>query len=325
MTTTTSTTRFPLLTAAPARRPRTAGRAGLCGVALAGLLILLAGCGDDDTTSAGDGGPSLASRASDAQTLDITVPGGPDGEYTLDADLDGLTAGPVTVTLTNHGTLEHQAMLLRLRDGQDAGSFAAAAAADPSGAEALSLVEGFGGPNGVAPGETQSTTQVLEDGDYVLICVIPDETGVPHAAHGMLVPFSVAAAEDGGPPPPLVEDSADADISLVDFGFSIDATFAPGDTAVVANNGDQGHELAIYQLGNDVTFEEAEAALRDPTSGPPPLQPAGGTGLLAPRTAAEITLPDEPGEYVIVCFVPDVTGDRQPHSAHGMVAELTLG
>ena len=304
-----------------------AGRTAGGVLVLAGLLALLAGCGDDgsdgSTAESGAGGPTLAPDTPAPRTLDVTIPGGPDGEYTLDADLDGLTAGPVTVTLTNNGTLEHQAMVLRLRDGQDAGSFVAAAAADPTGTEALSLVEGYGGPNGVGPGDTGSTTQVLESGEYLLICVIPGEDGLPHAAHGMLVPFSVGAAE-GGPARPPVDDPADADVSLVDFGFSVDGTFEPGDAVTVANDGEQAHELAIYRRGDDVTFEQAEAALRDPAAGPPPLEPAGGIGALAPGAAAQLTLPDEPGDYVLVCFIPEVAGDGRPHSAHGMVTELPL-
>jgi len=125
--------------------------------------------------------------------------------------------------------------------------------------------------------------------------------------------------------PPLVDDPTDADISLVDFGFSVNGTFEPGETVTVANQGEQPHELVVYRLGDDVAFDEAAAALRDPTSGPPPFPSAGGVGALAPGAAVQLALPDEPGDYVVVCFVPDVAGDGEPHSAHGMVAELPLG
>lgn len=316
---------------------RPARRSVLAALALTGLLVLVTGCGDDDDDTATgddtseasetteDAGASLAGATEDAQILDVTIPGGADGEFAYEGDLSGLTAGPVTVNLTNEGTLEHQAMLLRLNDGETVDTFLGAAAADPSGVDALTRVAGFGGPNGVAPGRTVSSTQVLEAGEYVLICVIPDETGVPHAAHGMVMPVTVAEAEDAdAPAEPLVEDPQDADIVLVDFGFSADEEMPAGEPVVVANDGGQGHEVAVYRLEDGATLDDVQAALADPAAGPPPMTPTTGLGVIAPGGSAAMTMPDEPGEYVMICFLPDVAGDAAPHFTHGMIAELTL-
>ncbi|HEY8523891.1 MAG TPA: hypothetical protein VIL48_02935 [Acidimicrobiales bacterium] len=291
------------------------------------LVTIGAACGDDDeasTDGASEGESLSAEPEVEAQEIEIVVPGGEDGEYAYEAGLDGLTAGPVTVTLTNEGALEHQAMLLRLNEGEDVASFTAAAAADPSGVEAFGVIEAFGGPNGVGPGETVSSTQVLEEGDYLLICVIPGEDGVPHAAHGMVTPFSVGPAEGGGTPEPVVDDPDDADVVLVDFGFSPSTDMAAGDTITVGNDGEQAHELVVYRLDEGVTAEQAREALADPASGPPPVTPAGGTGAIAPGGSVEMTLPDEPGEYLLICFLPDTAGDAQPHHAHGMASGLSL-
>lgn len=314
-----------------------ARRSVLAALALTGLLVLVTGCGDDDDTATGDeeasgttdGGASLAEAVEDAQVLDVTIPGGADGEFAYEGDLSGLTAGPVTVNLTNDGTLEHQAMLLKMNDGETVDSFLGAAATDPSGVDPLSRVAGFAGPNGVAPGETVSSTQVLEAGEYVLICVIPDEAGVPHAAHGMVMPFTVAEAEGAdAPAEPLVDDPQDADIVLVDFNFSADEEMPAGESVVVANDGGQGHEVVVYRLEDGATLDDVQAALAGPpdgpAAGPPPMTPATGLGLIAPGGSARMTLPDEPGDYVMICFVPDVAGDGAPHVTHGMIRELTL-
>lgn len=315
---------------APAPRKRVR-RAALAALVVAGLVPALVACGDDDddtaaeaTTTTEDSGGGL-SATEDAQEIEVTVPGGTDGEYAFDADLEGLTAGPVTVSLTNNGELEHQAMLLRLNEGENVDSFMAAAASDPSGLEALALTEGFGGPNSVGPGATKASTQVLEEGDYMLICVIPDDAGLPHAAHGMIMPFTVAAADGGASVRPVVDDPADADVTLVDFGFELNGDFETGQTVTVGNAGEQAHELAIYQLNEGATADDAEAWLADPEAGgPPPFAPAGGIGAVAPGGSAELTLPDEAGDYVVVCFLPDVAGDAKPHHTHGMVSSLTL-
>jgi uncharacterized cupredoxin-like copper-binding protein len=310
-------------------------RAALAALAVAGLVPALAACGDDDddtATEAADAaeetetGGGLSSATDGAQEIEVTVPGGEDGEFAFEADLEGLTAGPVTVTLTNNGTLEHQAMLLRLNEGESVDTFVAASVADPSGLQALGLVEGFGGPNGVGPGETRASTQVVEEGDYMLICVIPDDAGVPHAGHGMVMPFAVAPADGGATVEPVVDDPADADVTLVDFGFQLNGDFAPGQDITIGNSGEQAHELAIYRLSDGSSAEDAEAWLADPEAGgPPPFSPAGGIGALAPGGSAQLTLPEEPGDYVVVCFLPDVAGDAKPHHTHGMVAGLTLG
>ena len=31
-----------------------------------------------------------------------------------------------------------------------------------------------------------------------------------------------------------------------------------------------------------------------------------------------------PGEYTVLCFLPDLNGDFSPHLTHGMVASLTV-
>lgn len=66
------------------------------------------------------------------------------------------------------------------------------------------------------------------------------------------------------------------------------------------------------------------AAMMSP-EGPPPATAGTGTGALAPGRAADITLPDEQGEYVLFCTLPDVAGDPLPHLAHGMVAGMDMG
>jgi len=54
------------------------------------------------------------------------------------------------------------------------------------------------------------------------------------------------------------------------------------------------------------------------------VQDAGGVN--APRPGggeASATLPIDAGQYVIVCFIPDAK-DGKPHSAHGMVKQITI-
>jgi uncharacterized cupredoxin-like copper-binding protein len=301
-------------------------------VALLAIIGLVTACGDDgDDTGAGgaaaadagdDGG--LASSAPDVQTLDVTVPGGEGGEFAFETSPATLSAGPVEISITNHGELEHQAMVMRFDDGADFAAFAAAAASDPTGVAALDLVEGFGGPNGAAPGETRSTTQVLEAGDYMLICVLPGEDGLPHASHGMVMPFTVTEGDtelDATTPTGV---DADVDVRLIDYAFDVAGPLQAGETVHVVNDGDQAHELVVYKLDEGATVDDFTAAMENPT-GPPPATSGGGIGALSPGRAVDVTLPDEPGDYVLFCMLPDAAGSGLPHIAHGMVAGAEIG
>jgi plastocyanin len=295
------------------------------------VLGLVAACGGDDeaTEASGEAAPAsgggLASGgvAAEIQTLEAVVPGGDGGEFSFTATPD-LVAGPVEISLTNHGALEHQAMVMRFKPGADFGQFAAAAASDPSGTSALALVEGFGGPNAAAPGETRATTQVLEAGDYMLICVLPDQDGAPHAAHGMVLPFTVAEADTTVDATTATGIEADHEVRLVDFGFVYEGTLSAGETIHVVNEGDQAHELVAYRLDEGATADDFAAAMASPGSGPPPASGGVGIGMLDPGRAVDLALPDDPGEYVLFCMLPDVAGDALPHIAHGMLSPATI-
>ena len=55
----------------------------------------------------------------------------------------------------------------------------------------------------------------------------------------------------------------------------------------------------------------------------PPVTAAGGMGPLSTGATGFTTLDLAPGNYMIICFVPDST-DGKPHAIHGMVREVTV-
>ena len=157
-----------------------------------------------------------------------------------------------------------------------------------------------------------------------MICFIPSASdGMPHASKGMVLPFTVTE-----PATPSDEAAAaapsDGEISLLDFAFVADTDLEAGSTVSVANDADQGHEIVLYQLQGDATIDDAMAALENPAGGPPPMLPAAGLGIVRPGASATFPLPDEPGRYALLCFLPDVAGDGAPHFTKGMASELEL-
>jgi plastocyanin len=289
--------------------------------------LLLAACGDDDTTSTTDAPDSTDSTDSTAPATDdvpVTeidiVAGGAAGEFGYTTDLTTLEAGRVQVNLTNEGTFEHQAMLLRIDDSTDFAGLLAAGAQGPGAF--LDLVAGYGGPNGAGPGGgTSTSTQDLEPGSYLLACLIPDAAGVPHIAQGMFREFTVTEPAE---PVEVAAPAADSEITLLDFGFTGDAELEGGSTVTVTNAGEQDHEIVAYRIDGEASIADVAAGLAAEDGTAPLSESGAGLGLVRPGGAATFTLPDEPGRYALVCFIPDVADDLAPHFSKGMLREVEV-
>jgi hypothetical protein len=178
----------------------------------------------------------------------------------------------------------------------------------------------------------------LEAGQYLVVCLIPNEDGIPHVALGMRAVLEVTeeTAERAAP-------AADARVNLVEMAFEGVPAEATAGSHVweVANFGTQLHELAVLQLAEGVTIDQAmqgfielspppstmaspvvEQDVASPPAGPP-FVAIGGNAPMSPGETNYVLLDLVAGDYVAFCFVPDVeTG--APHSTMGMVAGLTV-
>ena len=141
---------------------------------------------------------------------------------------------------------------------------------------------------------------------------------MPHFAKGMVKPLTVVPASNSAQAP-----AADVRMTLTDYAFDM----APGITAgrrtiQVVNAAAQPHEVALMRLAPGKTPQDLLAWI-ERQQGPPPATPLGGTSFLSQGEANQITADFEPGEYVLLCFVPDAK-DGRPHVAHGMVKQFTV-
>lgn len=109
-------------------------------------------------------------------------------------------AGPVTLEVVNAGAAIHEMAVVQLAEGFTGDMFMEMLQAPPS---ATPVGEGvpegpppftiLGGVAPMSPGFTNFLPLDLIAGEYVAICFVPDaETGAPHAALGMVMPFVVA-------------------------------------------------------------------------------------------------------------------------------------
>jgi hypothetical protein len=231
---------------------------------------------------------------------------------------DRIPAGVTTMQVVNKGQDLHHIQVLRLLEGKTAEDFRKAMAAGPGPMPAW--VKFVGGPNAVVPGREAVATMSLTEGEYLLVCIIPDNKGVPHLALGMMKPLSVKGANAT-----LVsEPNASLTITTADFRFTPSRAITAGShTIQVTHRGSQTLEVVVVKLNPGATAKDFGAAFEPGASGPPPGLPIGGIVGLESGEHGFFTARFEPGNYGLICFFPDpVTG--KPHFMHGMASEFTV-
>ena len=228
---------------------------------------------------------------------------------------DTLPAGRVTLRMVNAGPDLHHVAVVKLEGGHTA-------------TELLTIVEShrafpawareLGGPNAVVPGDTSEVTLDLAAGSYAFICVIPAADGVPHIMKGMFKPVVVA----GGVEREVVP-RHDATMILDDYAFGLDGLLTAGRRTIrVENRAAQAHEVVFVQLAPGKTGHDVLAWM-ETRAGPPPGRPVGGITGMAQGHVNYVTASVPPGEYALICFLPDAK-DGRPHFLHGMMQHVTV-
>jgi hypothetical protein len=231
---------------------------------------------------------------------------------------DRIPAGLTTVRIVNQGQDLHHIQFLKLLQGKSAPDFRAAVAADPS--QLPRWVQYAGGPNAHPAGSLASAMVNLTEGDYVIICWIPDKHGVPHVALGMQKALSVR----GGKPMKVSQPKSSVTIKQIDYQFVFSKRVEAGlQTIKVINQGTQPHELVVVKLEPGATVNDVIASFAPGASGPPPGELVNGITGIEKGERMFFTGEFEPGRYGLICFAPDTVTGR-PHFLHGMTSEFTV-
>ena len=222
--------------------------------------------------------------------------------------------------MTNTGQEEHQAQVAGIAAGKTFQDLTTALQANDEVA-ALGMLALSGGPTGVLPGASASTTGNLAPGQYVFLCFVRSPDGIPHFAKGMIAPIEVTAPASTAALPP-----GDAELALQDFAFvGLETLSAGAHTVTVTNNGPQPHEATIVKLADGIAAADLVPMFTssEPPTGPPPFTSAGGVAGIANGMTVAMDVDLDPGNYAFLCFVPD-PASGQPHAALGMVGALTV-
>ena len=231
---------------------------------------------------------------------------------------DTIAAGPTTIRLVNLGPDLHHVSLIRLGSHTADEYLRAVQKGTPP-----EWATEIGGPNTPAPGKESSATVTLAPGDHVIICWIPAPDGVPHIMKGMVKPVTVVGARAATPIPAAAAPAPDVTVALTDYAFTLSRPLVAGTQTVrVRNDASQPHEILLARLAPGKTAADLIAWIEKP-QGPPPGEPIGGTTGMSKGIANDLTLTLTPGEYALICFIPDAK-DGKPHFAHGMIQQVSI-
>ncbi|HEX2601230.1 MAG TPA: hypothetical protein VHL32_03875 [Gemmatimonadaceae bacterium] len=228
---------------------------------------------------------------------------------------DVIPAGLTEFKFLNKGPALHHMSLVKLNEGKTVDDLRAALA-NPG--PPPKWMQEMGGPNAPVPGGEANATINLEPGNYALICFV-DIDGPPHFTKGMVRALKVEPAKA----PSAKTVKADTKLDLLDYNFKLSSPITAGTRTIeVHNSGPQVHEIELVQLAPGVTPADFMKWMGK-MEGPPPGKALGGIAGMAPGLTEYFSADFAPGNYLLLCFVPDAK-DGKPHFAHGMMQEITV-
>jgi uncharacterized cupredoxin-like copper-binding protein len=172
------------------------------GLALALVVVVTAACSSSSktsttNTSAANGGISAGTSAPSGTTVNVVVSDtkGLNGTMTMTVTPSTVPAGDVTFVVKNNGTIDHEAVVLKLSPGQTWDKLPITFAGDPpakvaSGANKVDEANNIGetGDPNLKPGTSRTfVIKNMTAGNYAVICNIAQHYGM-----GMRAPLTVS-------------------------------------------------------------------------------------------------------------------------------------
>jgi hypothetical protein len=249
----------------------------------------------------------------------------PTQRITIAADDSAMTLSSTTVVegftrfeMTNNSTHEHNFTVARLEAGTELDDVPDLLV-NPDYSAVVEAVEFYGGVNAVAPGDTYAMTVELPVGQYVLVDFGEGPDGPWFLQDRFVQPLEVVDGKRAGKAP-----RADVEVTEGDHFFDIPGTIPEDSVWEVSNRGQQDHEFDLVQLDPGVTPEQALEAILSSEGEEVPGREVNVLAGLSPNQTAYIEMTLEPGQYLAVCFYPDVEHDGMPHIAEGMAAGFAV-
>ena len=270
--------------------------------------LVLAACAKTETPPPDTAAPT-APAAATPKMVTFTA-----SEFAFEGP-DTISAGLTMFHLNGAGKEFHHLQLIKLEQGKTFADFQAGS----KGGKPPEWAVPYGGVNPPAPGGMAIATQTMEPGNYAVVCFVEGPDKVPHIAKGMMKGLTVTADANAN----MTEPTADVTLTLNDYSFTLSKPLAAGRQLIkVENAAAQPHEVVLVQLEPGKTMQDLGKWVAD-MKGPPPGKPVGGIPAFMKGKNAYFEATLAPGDYGLICFVPDVK-DNRPHVEHGMVQQFKI-
>lgn len=280
-------------------------------------VISLAGCTTKDASQTADTSASAQVAAATSTAPNVVEINA--SEYKFDAP-DQIPAGLTMFKLNDTGKEIHHATLIKLDSGKTFNDLMEGMKNMKPGTHPPGWVIPAGGPNAAAPGSSSNLIEVLEPGNYAIVCFIPDAKGVPHVAHGMAKALTVTPNASAN----MSEPNADITVTLEDYQFDFSKPLTAGKhTLKIVTAPGQPHEYTFFQLMPGKKAEDIPKYVEGGMQGPPPGIPLGGVAAMSAGQASYYEVDLKPGDYAVVCFLEDAK-DGKPHFVHGMIQQIKV-
>ena len=283
----------------------------------AAALVMLGACAKTESQSASDTAAKASTAASTpAAAATPNMVSFTAKEFSFEGP-DAIPAGLTMFHLTDAGQELHHVQLIKLEEGKTFADYQAAMK-DLKGPPPAWAVP-YGGVNPPAPGATATAMQVLEPGNYAVVCFVEGADHVPHMAKGMMRALTVTPSANEN----KAEPTADVTLTLSDYTFTLSKDLQAGNHMIkVENAASQPHEVVLVQLAPGKTIEDVGKWVFD-MKGPPPGKPIGGIPAFVKGKNSYFAADLAPGDYGMICFVPDAK-DGKPHVQHGMTKQFKI-
>jgi hypothetical protein len=278
---------------------------------IATCVLLAAACNAKDK-SAASGGAVAAAAAPAVVTVHAK-------DFAFEAPAE-ITAGVTTFHLVNDGPGFHHMQIVRLDSAKTVADLEAALKQKgPPPAWAAFIT----GPNAPMPGNESNATFDIAAGNYAVICLVDMPGGVPHFAKGMIKALTVKPAAAGAAVAALP--TADITLTLQNYSFMLSTPITSGKHVfAVKTQPGQPHEVEIFKLAAGKTKDDLFKWMNGKMDSPPPLEAVlAGVAATTNGVDARFTADFTPGDYLLVCFLPDAT-DGKPHFMKGMVQPIKV-
>jgi len=231
---------------------------------------------------------------------------------------DILPAGLRHVAMENHGSMIHEAMLVKLPKGMTPDDYVAAVRKGslfPEGAT------DYSGPGLTSPGQTAEMWLKVDPGQYIIICW--------NDSHVSTIPVHPFTVENTGASDDRVP-KEDVIVKLIDYRFEIAGSLRKGEQVIrVETPGPAMHEMDIFRLKDGRTVADLNQWRK--TDQADSLVPADALGgALDSHDITHVVWLRKtftPGHYVLHCEMPVTNRPVNSHMTHadlGMVRQFEI-